>query len=211
MYTDITDLLNQKGSKIDIVYSDPQFQQTIKKAYGNVQNWPVDFEKGVSYPVTDLNNSLGYSTIQDALSSFATYQGATVHVNAGTYQEGVTVSKPVVLEGEGGNKTTIQANGYGALEVLADNVTVSGFTLKNEAIVMSRVPGTGLQLQDAHGCLITNNLIANNYYGVVLVNSTANIFRNNIINTNSYSLVFQNSSPNDIDASNIVNGQPYMG
>ena len=209
MYNDTTALISQKGSKLDVVYSDPQFQQAIKKAYSNVLNWPVDFEKGVSYPVTDLNDSLGYSTIQDAVYSFATYQGDTVHVNAGTYQEGVTVSKPVVLVGESSKSTTIEANGYPALNILTDNVTVSGFTLENEAIVMSRVPGTGIQLQNAHGCLITNDLISNNYYGVVLVNSTANTFRDNVINENSYNLVFQNSSSNDIDSSNIVNGKPY--
>ena len=62
----VTNLLSQYKSSLDIVYSDPQFQSTIKSEYNKILYWPQDFENDVNYQVTDFNDSLGYNTIQDA-------------------------------------------------------------------------------------------------------------------------------------------------
>ena len=209
MYSDITALIGKDQSKIDVVYSDAQFQAAVRAAYSKVLYWPADFEGGLTYPVTDLNDSLGYSTIQDALSSFATYEGATVLVQPGTYQGNVAVNKAVTLTSQDKNTTILQAQGGGtALTIAADNVTVSGFTVENSAFASSTL-GTGIQLQNAHYCAVADNVVANNYVGVLLVNSTDNVFRGNTISGNINNLVFQNSSPNDLDSSNTVNGKPY--
>jgi len=207
MYSDVTALLNIDGSKLDIVYSDPQFQSIVRGTYDKVLLWPQDFEKGVSYPVTDLNDSLGYNTVQEALSSFATFEGATVLVLPGTYKENIAVSKPVNLISQNKNNTAIQGTGgETALTVAVDNVTVTGFTVENTAYAPLPL-GTGILLENAHKCTLTSNIVTNNYVGVLLVNSTDNVFRNNTISDNTNNLVFQDSSPNDIDASNIVGGK----
>ncbi len=209
MYNDITSLLSKDGSKIDIVYGDPQFQNVIRNEYVKILYWPEDFDKGVSYPVTDLNDSLGYNTIQDALSSFATYEGTTILVLPGTYRENIEVAKPITLTSQNKNTTIILGVGGGtALSVNVDNVTATGFTIEN-AVNASPTLGTGILLENAHNCTLTSNIITNNYVGVFLVNSTDNAFRGNIISGNVNSIVFQDSSPNYIDASNIVNGKPY--
>lgn len=211
MYSDITNLLSQKGSELDIVYSDPQFQTAVKNAYGKILYWPQDFENGVSYPIMDLNNSLGYNTVQDAVSSFATYEGATVLVKAGTYQENVLVTKPVTLFSQDRNVTILKGTDVGAaLSIVTDNVTITGFTVESGASV-SPTANTGILLENAHNCTVDGNLVTDNYAGVQLVNSTENVFRNNIINGNTYGFVLQNSPQNSIDASNTVNGKPYTG
>jgi parallel beta-helix repeat protein len=209
LYDDITNLLNQSGSKLDIVYSDPQFQRAIQSAYSKILYWPQDFAKGVSYAVIDANNSLGYNTIQDAISSFATYEGDNVLVKPGTYQENVAVTKPVTLTSQNKDTTTIEALDNGtALTIAIDNVTVTGFTIKNIGYPSSMV-GTGILLENAHNCTVTDTIVTDNYIGVLLNNSTDNVFRSNEISGNTYNLILQNSSPNDIGASNIIEGESY--
>jgi parallel beta-helix repeat protein len=209
LYYDITNLLNQSGSKLDIVYSDPQFQSAIQSSYSKILYWPQDFEKGVGYPVTDANNSLGYNTIQDAISSFATYEGDNVLVKPGTYQENVVVTKPVTLTSQNKDATTIEGlDNDTALTIATDNVTATGFTIKNIGYPSSMV-GTGILLENAHDCTVTDNIVTDNYIGVLLNNSTDNVFRSNEISGNTYNLILQDSSPNDIGASNTIQGEPY--
>jgi parallel beta-helix repeat protein len=209
LYYDISSLLNQSGSKLDIVYGEPQFQSAIQSSYSKILYWPQDFEKGVTYPVIDVNNGLGYNTIQDAVSSFATYEGDTVLVKPGTYSENVAVTKPVTLTSQNKDTAIVEGLDNGtALTVAADNVTLTGFTIKN-GVYPSPTVGTGLLLKNAHNCTVTDNVVTGNYAGVLLINSTDNVFRNNEISGNTYNLILQNSSPNDIDASNTIEGEPY--
>lgn len=211
LYFNVTDLLSQYKSSLNIVYSDPQFQSAIKSEYKKILYWPQDFEKGVSYQVTDLNDSLGYDTVQDAVSSFATYEGQTLLVKPGTYQQNVAVDKPLTLTSQNNQTTIIEGVDNGtALTISADNVTATGFTLENSGSPQPTM-GTGILLENAHNCTITSNIVVDSYIGVLLVNSTFNVFRNNIISGNTYNLIFQNSSPNDIDSSNIIDGEPYVG
>ena len=124
LYSDITDLLNKYNSSFDIVYSDPQFDNRTQSLYGRILVWPQDFESGVNYLVTDVNNGLGYNTIQEAISSFATNKGDIIQVSPGTFHENVIVNKSVELFG-GDNKTTVISgldNGT-ALTIVTDNVT----------------------------------------------------------------------------------------
>jgi parallel beta-helix repeat protein len=209
MYIDVIGLLNKYNSSLDIVYGDPQFRSAIQKAYSKVLYWPQDFETGLSYPVMDVNNSLGYNTIQDAISSLATYERDNVLVKPGTYQENIAVTKPVTLTSQNKDITIIDGLDNGtALTIAADNVAVTGFTIKNGGYPSSSV-GTGILLENAHNCAVTDNIITYNYVGILLNNSTDNVFRSNEISGNTYNLILQNSSPNDIDASNIIEGKPY--
>ena len=209
MYSDVTNLVKKYNSRLDIVYSDQQFDSAIQKAYSQILYWPQDFEKGMSYPVTDLNNSLGYNTIPAAISSFATYEGDTVLVKPGTYQENITVTKPVTLTSQNKDTTLIEGLDNGtALTIATDNVTVTGLTFKN-AGDSSLMLGTGILLENAHDCTIIDNTVTGNYIGIFLANSTDNVFRSNEISGNTYNLIFQNSSPNSIDALNIIEGKPY--
>jgi len=209
LYVNVKNLLSQCKSGLDIVFSDPKFQGAIKCEYKKIMYWPQDFENGVNYQVIDLNNSLGYHTIQDAVSSFATYQGSTLLVKAGTYQENVAVNKPLTLTSQNNQTTIINGVDNGtALTIAIDNVTVTGFTLEKNPYPSSTL-GTGILLENAHNSTVTGNLVTGNYIGVLLVNSTYNVFRNNEVSGNTYNLILQNSNLNSIDRSNTVGGKPY--
>ena len=64
-------------------------------------------------------------------------------------------------------------------------------------------------LENAHNCSVTNNIVTDDYVGILLVNSSYNVFRSNEISSNTFNLILQNSEPNSIDTSNIVDGKPY--
>jgi parallel beta-helix repeat protein len=205
----VTNLLNRYKSSLNIVYSDPQFQSAIKSEYKKIMYWPQDFENGVNYQIIDLNDSLGYNTIQDAVSSFATYEDHTLLVKPGSHQENVEINKPLTLTSQNNQTTIIIGVDNGtALTIATDNVTVTGFTLENSPYPSSTV-GTGILLENAHKCAVTGNLVTGNYIGVLLVNSTYNVFRNNQISGNTFNLILQNSDLNSVDESNIVGGKPY--
>jgi parallel beta-helix repeat protein len=209
LYSDAQNLLNQYNSSLDIVYSDLQFHNTIQSTYSTVLYWPQDFETDVSYQIIDVNNSLGYDTIQDAISSFATYEGDIILVKRGIYEQNINVTKPVSLTSQNKDTTIIEGLDNGAaLTIATDNVVVTGFTIKNGGYPSSTV-GTGILLENAHNCTVIDNIITNNYIGILLNNSNDNVFRSNKISGNIYNLILQNSSPNDIDSSNIVDGKPY--
>jgi hypothetical protein len=112
MYSDVTSLLNQYNSSIDIVYGDPEFQNSIQSKYSKVLYWPKDFETNTNYPVIDLNNGLAYNSIQGAISSFATYGGDTILVKPETYKENFEVTKPFVLTSQNNDSVIIEDSGY---------------------------------------------------------------------------------------------------
>ena len=112
MYSDITNLVYQYNSTLNIVYSDPQFQNTIQRSYNKILYWPRDFELNNTYPIVDQNNGLGYYTVQEALSSYATYKNDTILVKPGTYQEIFEVTKPFVLTTQSSETHVFASSGY---------------------------------------------------------------------------------------------------
>lgn len=88
------------------------------------------FEHELSVAYADANASSGgngywnspFQTVQDAVD--AVMPGGTVNVASGTYNEDVTVSKPVSLQGSNATVKSFDING-------ASNVTVDGFTFNN--------------------------------------------------------------------------------
>ncbi len=112
LYGDVTTFLNQHSSRVDIVYGDPEFQAAIQNNYTRVLYWPKDFELNSSYPIIDLNNGLGYNTVQEAITSYATYQNDTILVKPSTYEEKIEVTKPFVLISETNETTIILGVGY---------------------------------------------------------------------------------------------------
>ena len=232
MYMDINSFVTQHNSIVDIVYSDPEFKNSLQTKYCSILYWPRDFETNSAYQVTNINNGLGYDNIQAALSSFATYQGTTISVKPGIYQENIVITKPVSLISQN-NDSVVRGNKPNStlLKIISDNVTVTGFSIENNGNFSSEA-GIGIFLDSAHNCNLTknkvtktyngilvnnsfnnlfeNNFVDNNYFGVVLLSSSENTFRSNNLNDNIYNFVGQNDFLNDIDSSNIVDGIPYM-
>ena len=87
-----------------------------------------------------------YSAIQDAITDAA--NGDTIFVYNGTYYENILIYKSIQLLGEEKNTTIIDGDKKGdVVQVMADNVTISGFTVKNGGrLYFSYKEGGGIRL-----------------------------------------------------------------
>lgn len=113
-----------------------------------------------------------FEQIQDGLD-YAN-DGDTVFVNIGRYVGNVLIEKSVKLIGENRDKTVIK-DGKHNIWVLADDVTIMNFSIVNSARYFS---GVYVVSSDNK---ITNNLIYDNYDGILMDNTNNNYICNNRI------------------------------
>jgi len=167
-----------------------------------------------STPVHNLDTGLNYPTIQATIDAPETLNGHTIQVDAGTYYENVVVTKSISLIGENNSNTIVDGGGGGiVLNITANNVTVSNFTIKNSGPEIGPSGFYGLVLYRCNNTLIQNNKITQNYMGLVVSRSVNNLFRNNALVDNVYNFVVDGQDMlehflQDIDTSNTVNGEP---
>ncbi len=158
-----------------------------------------------SGPVTVVETGTQYCTIQAAIDAATTLNGHHITVNAGNYEEDVTVNKSVIITGAGAATTFIKGvfNGSGStVAIAANNVEISGFTITrlgnnitdwNGPINLAGVSVQGLAIT---GMLLHNNIITGNRTGVDINNSNGHTIRNNAITDNRTGLVFRNQTDN---------------
>jgi pectin methylesterase-like acyl-CoA thioesterase len=111
-----------------------------------------------------------YSSIQNAVDH--AFTGQTVFVRNGVFTEQyITINKPLSLIGENPNKTILVGtnnNKYSppyVIQIFADNVKVSGFTITNGYLGGIRVETIG-SIKQPSGVVITGNNIVNNTGGI---------------------------------------------
>lgn len=127
-----------------------------------------------------------YSNIQDAINNAS--PGDTIYVHSGIYYENIFIGKKINLIGEH-PLTTIIDGGEGikgvktdVIEIAADEVTISDFTIRN-----SIENASGIEVWAHYGGeKITNCIIYNNYYGIYLYLSHDNYVTNCTFYNNEY-------------------------
>ncbi|MHC4568817.1 MAG: right-handed parallel beta-helix repeat-containing protein [Planctomycetota bacterium] len=120
-----------------------------------------------------------FPAIQQAVN--AASPGDKVFVRAGMYSEHVTIGKPLTLEGEDRETTIIDGAGTGKVVTVtsASNVTVSGFTTRNGGTSTSFPEDSGIVLDNASHCLISDCIMTSNgISGLHLYRSSSNTIRN---------------------------------
>ena len=149
-----------------------------------------------------VGDSTVYATIQAAVD--AASPGATINVDAGEYDELVTVDKPLVLRGAqagvdarddsrgGADETVVRGEDFGggvrtsSFLLDADGITLDGFTVQDDT--SSGTFGAGVVIAPLRsGSTIENNIIQSNVSGLYLANSSNalqtlirhNLFQNN--------------------------------
>jgi nitrous oxidase accessory protein len=156
-----------------------------------------------------------YRYLHDGVDSANT--GDTVFVFNGTYSEtGLILNDAISLIGENRQSTIIDGNAYqNVLTVYADNVTISGFTIKNSGtlgydsgimlfsnnntitdniirenggLAPGEQPGAGVFLyESSHNTIAENDISHNRYYNLYLyIDCFYNDIENNTINQNDY-------------------------
>jgi thermitase len=146
-------------------------------------------------------------SIQAAINS--AYPGDTLEVDAGIFHENLVLNKSVSLIGGRGGATVIDGNGAGTIvHVVADDVTVSNFTIRNG--------DRGICLECSYRSVIVGNSVLNCSEGIVLLYSGENTLVGNSMSGNGRNLGvdgdFIDYVPSqfmqDVDVSNTVDGKP---
>jgi len=131
-----------------------------------------------------------FDSIPDALDGVA--DSGIVFVNSGTYYENLAINKPVNLIGENKETTKIIGNGNGDVIKIYDEVTISGFTIKNSG---SSQDDAGIKIYSQMN-IIKDNTITENYFGIKTeVYGNNNLEENRIYNNN-----FLDNNQNTLDS-----------
>jgi parallel beta-helix repeat protein len=161
-----------------------------------------ELEASTSQPVHNLSTGLNYTTIQEAINANETVDGQTILVDGGTYYENVVVNKTLSLIGENPETTTIDGGtGRWTMLVVADNVSVAGFTLKSSRYYLDDVEimyHPSIVLSAVSNCTISGNIMTGGDEGIALDSSSDNkIFQNNVT-ANGWAIVLSSAPRNNI-------------
>lgn len=140
-----------------------------------------------------------YPTIQQAVN--AANWGDTIFVKKDTYNERVTVDKPLTLLGEDRDRTIIETTIISAsyipiIYITSNDVTVKNFTIqKGDGVGISKANSItisenhirwseeyGIYMGFSEGNIIENNIIEENYGGILV--TSKNVIRDNTIESN---------------------------
>jgi len=165
--------------------------------------------------IVDDGGTGDYTKIQDAID--AASDEDAIFVKNGAYYENLVIDKSIKLIGEnkckttidGGIKETLFKSHSIVIQVDTDNVEISGFTIQNATGINGRgvyfLKNKGISPSENN--IITNNIIKNCSYGLMVANPKNNIVTNNsfyncaggfyITKLPYYENIFENNTVND--------------
>jgi len=133
--------------------------------------------------------------------------GDTIIVRDGVYYENVVVDKSLTIKSENGSAlTTINGSGRGTIvSITADNVIIEGFTITGSS---GDWPNAGLNIE-SDNCIITNNNVVSNGFGIRLENVWYSTITNNNLSENRCGVYSTHSVYINITSNNISNNSWY--
>nr|QNO57372.1 hypothetical protein DPOOOCMC_00030 [Methanosarcinales archaeon ANME-1 ERB7] len=163
----------------------------------------------VTWYVTE-NGSANFTMIQDAINISSA--GDTIIVTNGSYIENVDVNVTnLTIRSENGSQSTFiraKSRSDHVVEVTADYVNISGFTIMNA----TNRPNAGIYLgSDVDHCTITDSNVSNNHIGISLDASCENTIINNTVRDNGYGFYLYLFSNNNTITNNTVFSNDYDG
>jgi parallel beta-helix repeat protein len=149
-----------------------------------------------------------FPTIRDAIdiANLEIYDGdATILVSNGIYNEYDLLIQNMLmsltLAGESSRTTTISGqSGFDCVWVNADNVTIKGLTIENSL--------AGIMLWGSN-CIVNNNNLTNNYYGIIVNGYYNNTVSDNTISKNGNRGIYLLKSSGDTIINNTVSTNGY--
>lgn len=159
-----------------------------------------------------------HPTIQEAIDNANNYD--IIEVYPGTYNEHITIDKPLTLISRDREKTIVDGGGVGhVVTVNVDNVNISGFIINNSGTTADSalyitsnnnvISGNTMSYSD-YGIWVEggdNNIILNNYVfettrGILLRSSQDSVVSGNNVSNNMYGIDIESGSSNTIVSSN---------
>ena len=139
-------------------------------------------------------------SIQEAID--AASPGDYVVVARGTYHENLVVDKPLVLQafGEGTDMPIIDAAGRGsAVTLIADGVVLEGFILQNGGFGRA-----GIEVRSDENQIRGNLITDNRWYGIFLEDAAGCVIEENVIWKNKYGIWINSGSQENRIARNVL-------
>jgi PGF-pre-PGF domain-containing protein len=176
---------NADGTGVSQIYIDSDKDGICNESYiiqgSNVDSFPLCIYYSSNVTV-DCNGKGDFTSIQDAINNVDA--GNHILVLPGTYTENLIINKSVTVQSESGHPESVIIKPLDTEDYLilinADNVTLSGFTVTGAS------SSKGIHLYGSVGCLIENNIVESNKYGIYLNKSDNNEILNNTLLSNNY-------------------------
>jgi len=165
--------------------------------------------QGATTITVSLDGTKDYTSIQAAIDNASA--GDTIYVYNGTYYEHLTIDKTLTLSGEQNTTTIIdgQQEEMSIVDITADNVNFSGFTLQNTSSSLSPIYcGVYIQSQSTN---IYSNLISNTTYGITIINHNNKIFNNTFLYTARNIILIDTADNNTVYSNHISLNGPNRG
>ncbi|UCE37216.1 MAG: right-handed parallel beta-helix repeat-containing protein [Thermoplasmata archaeon] len=189
---------------------------------GSDESWPdswADISSSDNWGIEDIVKTLyvggsgsgNYTHIQWAIENASNGDTVYVYDDSAPYYENVLVDKSINLIGEDKDTTIIDGGGSGdVVNVSADRVNVSGFTLTNSG---GDFWNAGIELYKVQNCMIVNNnVISNNGQGIYFESSSNSFLIDNKISSNNVDgIFFVSSSNNEITGNNVTRNGEGIG
>ena len=168
-----------------------------------------------------VGSTVSYATIQAAVNAAAA--GSTVTVDAGTYNETVSIDQPLTLRGanagvDGRGTRKAESIVYATqtvFHVYANDVTIDGFTIEGDDANIGAQQGAGvLMAPSIAGTRVLDNVIQNNVTGIYLSNDSNtdqcliqhNLIQNNFEAGNNWQLAVGENGSRGIYTDGTVSG-----
>jgi parallel beta-helix repeat protein len=153
-----------------------------------------------------------YPTIGEAVKNVS--PSDTVFVKSGIYHENVWIDKSLLILGENSENTVVvgdsDVNDGNVLTLAANNVTVSGFTIKSASYSSASQHANGINIK-GDNCTVMGNNILNTFWGVLCaIQSSTLITQNNITGNFKEGIRFYGGSLNTI-SENYIAGNKASG
>jgi len=138
--------------------------------------------------VINLNTKKVFLTIKRAINDYDTLDGHTIFVKSDIYYEHLVIYKAINLIGENKEGVIIDAReDDNAVKISDDEVTFSGFTVQHSG---NESYNAGMVVTSDRN-IITNNIIEENYNGIILsCSSDDNIISENFIQNNDWNGIY---------------------
>jgi len=150
-----------------------------------------------------------YSTIMEAINKSS--EGDTILVSKGIYNETFSIDKSITLIGENKDNTIIRGNNTDDLiNITANYVNISGFTIKNSGDKFSQGVYSSIYISSDYIIISDNNISSNKNYGLYLTSGSKNnkIF-NNFFSENRNSIYLYNGNENNIYSNDFLYNTDY--
>ena len=149
----------------------------------------------------DDNNPADFNTIQAAIN--AANHRDVIYVYNGTYRENIIVNKTLSIVGESNSATVIDGMKLDTVvKIIEDHVNIINLQIINSSSTTDHNIGISVS---SHSCMLINNIISNNTFGIKVNGFPYTLISENKIDKNTYGIMLYNTNYTNISKNELTN------